>query len=139
MVNIPVRIIAPGTSAIACTTTTLPQPRYTRLHLQRSGRGDVRETLEETAWEFTPRGVVGIYRWTVPGNGITYLRFCFHGSCSNHQPQRPLDEGILRAAWLSHGELLKQPERLRSPLVLRCIDDYLAGCSYPLELLHEVE
>ncbi len=99
----------------------------------------IRETLEESGWRFHPQALVGIYRWQVPPDGATYLRFCFCGRVSDHQPERPLDEGIIRASWLSRDQLIDQSRRLRSPLVLRAIDDYLAGHRHPLELLHEVE
>ncbi len=98
----------------------------------------IRETREETAWGFTPEGLVGIYRWQVPPDGPTYLRFCFYGHCQDHRPSQPLDDGILRALWLTREELTAAPLRLRSPMVLRCIDDYLAGARHPLTLLHDL-
>ena len=97
----------------------------------------IRETREETAWGFLPRGLIGIYRWQVPGNGKTDLRFCFHGDFVDHRPEQPLDSDILRVRWLSRQALATQPERLRSPMVLRCIDHYLAGSSHSLDVLHE--
>ena len=97
----------------------------------------VRETLEETAWSFIPEALVGIYRWQNPGNRNTYLRICFTGHCTEHDPGRPLDEGIMQALWLSRSELIAT-ERLRSPMVLRCIDDYLGGQRYPLDLLTDI-
>ena len=97
-----------------------------------------RETLEETAWCFEPQALVGIYRWRHPRNGVTYLRFCFSGVCRDHDPHRALDTGIRRALWLSLSDLVNAAERLRSPLVLRCIQDYLAGVRHPLELLIDV-
>ncbi|MDT8385006.1 MAG: NUDIX hydrolase [Gammaproteobacteria bacterium] len=96
----------------------------------------IRETLEETAWQFLPEAITGIYRWVHPENGLTFLRVCYSGSASGHDPDRVLDEGILGAHWLSREELLKQS--LRSPMVLRCIDDYLAGYRYPLSLCDDV-
>lgn len=93
----------------------------------------IRETLEETAWHFTPEIITGIYQWTVPENGETYLRICFSGQCSQHAPERELDNGIIRTLWLERDELLHLS--LRSPLVLLGIDDYLSGKHYPLELL----
>lgn len=99
----------------------------------------IRETREETAWQFHPEYLVGIYRWQVPPGGDTYLRFCFCGQVSGHRPEQVLDEGILAAHWLSRSQLETEPARLRSPLVMRAIDDYLAGCRHPLEILHEVE
>jgi ADP-ribose pyrophosphatase YjhB (NUDIX family) len=98
----------------------------------------IRETREETAWGMRPEGLVGIYRWQVPPGGLTYLRFCFHGSCLDHAPEQPLDEGILGTHWMSREEIAAQGERLRSPMVLRCIDDYLAGNHTPLDLLHDL-
>ncbi len=97
----------------------------------------IRETREETAWGFIPKGLVGVYRWQVPPNGKTYLRFCFHGTCVDHHPEQPLDRDILQIRWLSRQALATQPQRLRSPMVLRCIDDFVAGSSHPLDMLHE--
>lgn len=98
----------------------------------------IRETREETGWGFTPQSLVGIYRWQVPPAETTYLRFCFHGNCHDHRPEQPLDEGILRTAWLSREELAARAQQLRSPMVLRCIDDYLGGAHYPLELINDL-
>jgi len=99
----------------------------------------IRETREETGWGFVPQALVGIYRWQVPPAETTYLRFCFHGRCHDHQPELPLDDGILRAVWLNRDELAANPHQLRSPMVLRCIDDYLSGCRYPLELINDLK
>ena len=99
----------------------------------------IRETLEETGWQFIPEAVTGIYRWIHPNNGHTYLRHCFTGRCTNHDPQRELDKDILRASWMSYDELISQKEKLRSPLVLKCIDDYLNGQQFPLELYTDIK
>ncbi|WP_313085040.1 NUDIX hydrolase [Pseudomonas sp.] len=97
----------------------------------------VRETLEETAWEITLTGVVGIYLYTAPSNGVTYQRVCFAGTPIRHDPQLPLDTGIVAAPWMTREELVAQPQRWRSELVLRCIDDYLAGPHFPLEVIRD--
>lgn len=94
-----------------------------------------REVLEETAWYFEPESLVGVYLYPSPHNDITYLRVCFFGNCTMHEPERELDEGIIRACWMSKAEIESHKERLRSPLVLRCIEDFLAGQCYPLEIL----
>ena len=94
-----------------------------------------RETFEETGWRFTPEFLVGVYLWAHPNGQISYLRVCFGGSVHGHEPDSPLDEGIERAVWLSRDELQANSGRLRSPLVLGVIDDYLAGERYPLSLL----
>lgn len=98
-------------------------------------QGAVREALEETAYHFSPESLLGIYSWRHPRKDITYLRFAFAGSVHGHEPQRQLDSGILRAAWLSLEEIRATADRHRSPLVLQCIEDYLAGKRYPLELV----
>ncbi|MDH5710931.1 MAG: NUDIX hydrolase [Gammaproteobacteria bacterium] len=98
----------------------------------------IRETQEETGWQFTPEALVGIYLWQQPGTHKAFLRFAFTGSCSNHQPDQPLDEGILQALWLSRDELLGNI-KLRSPMVIKNIDDYLAGQRYPLDILTTVD
>lgn len=93
-----------------------------------------REVLEETAWQFEPQYIIGIYTWRKNPDSTTYLRICFAGRAFDHDPQQPLDSGIIQTHWLSRPELAAQP-LLRSPLVLTCIDDYLNGERYPLSLL----
>jgi phosphatase NudJ len=97
-----------------------------------------REVKEETGWAYEPEALIGVYLFPDSDAGVTYLRFCFSGSCDAHDPEQQLDAGIVRAVWLTRAELDAEAERLRSPLVLRCIDDYLAGRRYPLELLDVV-
>jgi len=96
--------------------------------------GAARETLEETAFRFVPQALLGVYRWCHP-QGLTYVRFAFIGEAIGPEPGRALDQGILRALWLSPDELRAARARHRSPLVQRCVDDYLAGRRYPLELI----
>ncbi len=95
----------------------------------------VRETLEETAWDFLPEHLIGIYRWRHPDSEITYIRFAFSGRVQRHYPERGLDTGIVRATWLSPYEIRASRARHRSPLVVRCMEDYLAGVRAPLDLL----
>ncbi len=96
-----------------------------------------REVLEETAWEFEPEYLVGVYLYPNPHNAeITYLRFCFYGHCTNEHKGQPLDDGIVRALWLSPDEIEEEQERMRSPLVVRCINDYLQGNRYPLDIIN---
>ena len=94
-----------------------------------------REALEETAHEFEPQHLIGIYRWPVPQSDITYLRFAFAGRALAHYPERALDEGIIREVWMTPQQILTCQEQHRSPLVLRCVEDYLSGRRYPLDLL----
>ncbi|MDP2804882.1 MAG: NUDIX hydrolase [Gallionellaceae bacterium] len=94
-----------------------------------------REVLEESAYDFKPEYLIGIYRWHSTTADTTYLRFAFGGSILGHHPERALDEGIVRAAWMPLDEIHSTKERHRSPLILRCVEDYLAGKRYPLELI----
>lgn len=97
----------------------------------------VRETLEETAWHFEPQALLGVYRWPHPTKGITYLRFAFIGHVTRHEPERTLDDGIVRAVWMSPEEIRAEKVRHRSPQVERCLNDYLGGQCYSLDLLKE--
>ncbi len=97
----------------------------------------VRETLEETAYRVEPIGLVGIYHWRSP-HDKTYLRFCFTARYMEELPGRRLDEGIFQVLWLTREELLRRREQWRSPMVLRCIDDHLAGHRHSLELLRDL-
>jgi 8-oxo-dGTP pyrophosphatase MutT (NUDIX family) len=98
----------------------------------------IRETLEETAWGFRPEALVGVYFWEQPERNLSFLRFAFCGTVSDHDPQRPLDRGIERALWMSREQLAIRASRLRSPMVLRCIDDYRAGQRFPLSVVTDL-
>jgi 8-oxo-dGTP pyrophosphatase MutT (NUDIX family) len=93
----------------------------------------IREVREETAWLFAPVHMLGAYLWRNPSNGRSTLRFAFTGTVSDHRASQPLDKGIVTTHWLSRAELLEREPRLRSPLVLRCVDDYLDGKRLPLD------
>lgn len=93
-----------------------------------------RETLEETAWHFTPQALLGLYLWRSP-RGHSTLRIAFVGTVDGFESQRRLDPPVLRTHWLTRAELAEQHGKLRTPLVLRCIDDYLAGQRLPLSSL----
>ncbi|MDR2032046.1 MAG: NUDIX hydrolase [Azoarcus sp.] len=94
-----------------------------------------RETMEETAHPFAPEYLVGIYQWPRPQGDITYLRFAFGGHAGEAEEGRRLDDGILRTAWMTYEELKATRARHRSPLILQCVEDWLAGRRYGLELL----
>ncbi len=92
-----------------------------------------REVLEETAHRFAPTALVGIYRWHYAPADVTFLRFCFRGRIEGLD-ERPLDKQIVALHWLSREELLARRAVHRSPLVQRCVDDYLAGREFPLDV-----
>ena len=93
-----------------------------------------REVLEETAHRFRPTGIVGIYRWHYAAKDVTFLRFCFKGRLEGTAP-RALDKEIVGLEWLTPEELKNRRTEHRSPLVEKCVDDFLAGRNFPLEVL----
>lgn len=94
----------------------------------------VREAREETGHAFVPEALLGVYLWARPEDGLTYLRIAFRGEV-DAEPRGALDHGIVRTVWLSRDELLAMQPRHRSPLVLRCVDDHIAGVRHPLSVL----
>lgn len=98
----------------------------------------VRETLEETAWTFHPQALIGIYLWEQAERQRSFLRITYCGEVSHHDPDRPLDRGIQRAVWMDRDQIVARSARLRSPMVLRCIDDYREGTRYPLDVARHV-
>jgi phosphatase NudJ len=103
-------------------------------------QGCVREALEETGRVFEATSLVGVYlaraRRDSTGDDVTYLRFAFCGTCGEPDPSRALDTGIVRTLWMTADEIRASAARHRSPLLLRCIEDYLAGKRYPLSLVY---
>ena len=97
-------------------------------------QGCVREVLEETAHRFEPTALVGIYRWYYAPAEVTFLRFCFSGKVLRIEKQ-PLDREITALHWLSLEELKDKAPLHRSPLVQKCVEDFLAGRYFPLEVL----
>jgi len=93
----------------------------------------IREVREETAWRFIPEALIGVYLWRSPETGLATMRFAFGGSVADHDAGQPLDEGIVRTHWMSRADLLHRETQLRSPLVLRCVEDYLGGKRHPLD------
>ena len=102
----------------------------------------IRETREETAWLFTPEYITGIYQWqqldTPDNQPRTFLRVAFCGACSDFDDSLTLDDGIIQAVWKTRDELVADDIILRSPMIINCIDDYLANKRYPLELIINV-
>ena len=95
-----------------------------------------RETLEETGWAVAITSLIGVYLLETAIAGKTFLRFCFAATPVSFDPQRVLDREIVRTHWFDRIELAACAPRHRSQLVLRAVDDYLAGERYPLSLLH---
>ena len=100
----------------------------------------LREVLEETTCSFTPESIVGFYlsrfRRRATGEDVTFLRICYAGTVSAPDTTLRLDHGIVRTVWMGADELRACPERHRSPMVMQCIDDHLAGARVALDAIH---
>jgi 8-oxo-dGTP pyrophosphatase MutT (NUDIX family) len=99
----------------------------------------IRETLEETGCHVTPASLVGIYQWTVPAGDVTYLRFAFACHLDGVDADRPLDQGIVAAHWMTLEELRANRSVHRSPLVLQCVEDWIAGRHWPLDVIRHYD
>ncbi|WP_295987263.1 NUDIX hydrolase [uncultured Variovorax sp.] len=103
--------------------------------------GCARETLEETAHHFTPTALIGIYMarsrpLAEGGADTTYMRFAFTGTLGAFEEGRALDEGIVRTVWMTADEIRASVARHRSPLLLQCVEDHLAGKRHPLDVVY---
>ena len=99
----------------------------------------IRETLEETGHRFDPEHVVGFYLWNSRDADTTYLRVAFCGTVEPSADVAALDEGVVAVHWLTRAQLASRALQLRSPMVMRCIDDYLSGQRYPLDCIAYLE
>lgn len=96
-----------------------------------------RETLEETAWQVEITAFTGVYVYQPRPDAGVYYRFCFAARATGHDRHQKLDDGIIEALWLDRDTIARRRESLRSPLVERCIDDYLDGRRLPLDTLYQ--
>jgi len=96
-----------------------------------------RETLEETGYRFEPQHLVGVYHWQTE-SATTYVRFTFAGTAVAPTEPVQLDHGIVAVHWLTRAQMLARERELRSPMVLRCVDDFLAGKRYSLDLVRHL-
>jgi 8-oxo-dGTP pyrophosphatase MutT (NUDIX family) len=103
-------------------------------------QGCAREALEETAHPFTPTALVGLYlarfQRAATGEDVTYLRFAFCGEAGEPVAGQALDTGIVRTVWMTLDEVRASAARHRSPLVMRSIEDYVAGRRLPLDTVY---
>jgi 8-oxo-dGTP pyrophosphatase MutT (NUDIX family) len=97
--------------------------------------GAVREALEETGWDVRPTHLLGIYHYDPAGLEYGFLRIAFVAEALQERVGHKLDHGIERALWMTRDELVASQARHRSPMVLRGVDDYLAGRRLPLDLI----
>lgn len=98
----------------------------------------VRETLEETGWDVEIESLLGVQQWTSSASGSHFVRFTFCARAQQHHSARVLDDGIVRTLWLERDEIEQARERLRSPLVLNSVDDFISGRRLPLDAIRSL-
>lgn len=96
----------------------------------------MREVTEETGHTCVITSYMGLYTYNAPANGVTYHRHCFIGNSTHYDPELLLDDGIIGTKWMTLDELIASGQA-RSPLVIKCAEDYFTGKQYPLELIYE--
>lgn len=101
--------------------------------------GAAREALEETGYRIRPSHLLGLYVWTSPKNGVTYYRVCFAGELQEKVDGYAIDKDIDAVHWYSLEELRARSAMLRSPLVLRCVEDHAAGRRFPLDMIFDAD
>ena len=97
----------------------------------------VRETLEETGCTINVGGLLGIYLWIHPQTRQQFLRIVYVGNYLSHDEDRALDDSVYAIHWLTPADLQRRLEKLRTPIVMRCVEDYLAGKRQPESLLSD--
>ena len=97
----------------------------------------LRETYEETGWKVELESVLGLYVYRVPERDLTFHRVTCIARAVDFDPSLTLDEGIVRALWMTRDQIAAAKERLRSHLVLECVDDYLNGKQFPLSMIQD--
>jgi ADP-ribose pyrophosphatase YjhB (NUDIX family) len=99
----------------------------------------IRETLEETGWDIELDCLLGVQQWRNADSGRQFVRFTFGGIALRHDPSRALDDGVLRALWLTREEIVAESSRLRSPMVIASVDDWLGGHRLPLDAIRYMD
>ena len=97
----------------------------------------LRETLEETRWRVRLTHLLGFALYKAPSNGVTYYRTTFIAEPLEEVADAVLDEGIIGYVWMTWDDIVRNSEKMRSPLVTRVVSEYLAGTRLPLSLIDE--
>ena len=87
----------------------------------------IRETLEETGCDIACGDLIGVYLWIHPQTRQQFLRIVYAARFISCDESLPLDDGILSRRWMTLKDLEDRRNVLRSPAVLRCVNDYVAG------------
>ena len=87
----------------------------------------VREVLEETGCTVECEDMIGVYLWIHPQTRQQFLRIVYAAKFIGCDESLALDEGILGRRWMTLEDLHDRRAVLRTPAVLRCVEDYMAG------------
>ncbi len=98
-----------------------------------------RETLEETGVRVEIRELLGVYLWIHPQTRQQFLRIMFVADMLGMQPNARLDDGIEAVYWYTRADLKRRAQDLRTPIVLRCVDDYRTGQRQSVDLLTNLQ
>ncbi|MGL4473470.1 MAG: NUDIX hydrolase [Shewanella sp.] len=94
-----------------------------------------REVFEETGLKISPSHLVGIYQFSASPE-LAFLRFTFALELTEMTVPAPQDSQIRAAHWLDYASIVALKDKLRSPLVLKSIDDFRQGQHIDLSLLN---
>ncbi len=98
----------------------------------------LRELTEETGWHGQVRHLLPVRLWRNPDNHKTFLRFSYAVKAIRFDDTAQLDDGIVRAVWLSPEEIRQRRKDWRSPMIESCMEDYLQGRFLPLDwVIHQ--
>ena len=95
-----------------------------------------RETLEESGCRVAVQELIGVYLWVHPDTRRQHLRIMFFATLLERHLNYELDNGVAAVHWLTLDEL--REASLRTPVVTRCVEDYLRGQRKPENVLRNL-
>lgn len=87
----------------------------------------VREVMEETGCSVVCGDIIGVYLWIQPQTRQQFLRLVYVADFVGQNESVSLDDTIVASHWLTRQAIEESAERLRTPVVLRCIHDFERG------------
>jgi ADP-ribose pyrophosphatase YjhB (NUDIX family) len=97
-----------------------------------------REALEESGCRISVTGLLGVYLWIHPQTRQNFLRIAYVADLVSEDRRRRLDDGVYAVHWYTLSDIKRRLRDLRTPMVLRSVEDYLAGKRQPQSLLANI-
>ncbi len=94
-----------------------------------------REALEESGCSIQVSGLLGVYLWIHPQSRQNFLRIAYTAELLKVHPDSKLDDGVCAVHWYSINDIQRRLKDLRTPMVLRSVEDFLAGHRQPETVL----